>query len=29
VKEAIHSIVRRAELIGSTDDDLIKNLKSE
>ncbi|MGB0066576.1 MAG: helicase-related protein [Isosphaeraceae bacterium] len=29
VKEAIQSIVRRAELIGSTDDDFIKNLKTE
>ena len=29
VKEAIQSIVRRAELIGSTDDDFIRNLKTE
>ncbi len=29
MKEAIQSIVRRAELIGSTDDDFIRNLKTE
>jgi len=29
VKEAIQSIVRRAELVGSTDDELIASLKTE
>lgn len=29
VKEAIRTIVRRAEQVGNTDDDLIKNLKTE